>query len=88
MQITATINEHGAAILKCKTVSGGSTINVPDADGLADDIEATLIRGRQDSFRDTYAVLIESTGCVVMVDNAKFPVPWQDITAVVAQLQT
>lgn len=87
MQITATIDEHGAAVLKYKTVSSGSTLDVPDADGLADDIEAALELGRQDTFRDAYAVLIAGTGCLVKVGNAGFPIPWQHITSVVAQLR-
>lgn len=87
MQITATIDEHGGAVLKYKTVSSGSTLKVPDADALADDIEAALQLGHKDVFRDSYAVLIESTGCVVKVATSGISIPWQHITSVVAQLR-
>ena len=87
MWITATIDENGAAVLKVKTVSSGAILDVPDADGLADDIEATLELGRKDTFRASYAVLIDGSGCLVRVGNGGFPIPWQHITSVVAQLR-
>lgn len=87
MELTANINEHGAAVLTVKTVSSTSSLEVPDAEGLADDIEATLGSGQVDAFRDAYSVLIETTGCLVKVGTAGIPIPWQQITSVVAQLR-
>ena len=66
--------------LKVKTVSSGAILDVPDADGLADDIEATRELGRKDTFRASYAVLIDGSGCLVKVGNGGFPIPWQHIT--------
>lgn len=87
MQITAHTNENGSAELKGKTNSSAFGLTVPDADNLADDIEATLQLGRKDLFRPSYAVLIEDNGCQVKVGNGGLSIPWQYITSVVAQLR-
>jgi hypothetical protein len=38
-------------------------------------------------FRDTYAVIIEPTGCIVKVGMMGVPIPWRQITGVVAALR-
>ena len=86
MQITARL-DGDTATLTLTTINNRADLRVLHAAKLADDIEATLSVGRQDTFRDTYAVLIEPTGCNVKVGGMSFPVPWQHITAVVAALR-
>lgn len=87
MEITATIDEHGAATLKATILNSTTHLDVADADGLADDIEAGLTVGHKDTFRDGYAVLVQADGLTVKVHNDVFNIPWQHITSVVAQLR-
>lgn len=87
MQIVATIDEHGAATLTSTILNSTTKLDVPDAEGLADDIEATLSVDHPDAFRDTYAVLVDGAGCLVKVGMSGFPIPWQHITSVVSQLR-
>lgn len=86
MQITASL-DGDTATLTVATINNTANLKVAGAAKLADDIEATLSVGRQDAFRNTYAVLIEPTGCIVKVGPMGVPVPWQHITSVVAALR-
>ena len=87
IEITATIDEHSAATLKAKILNSSTVIDVADADGLADDLEAVLKVGHADTFRDGYAVLVQPDGLILKVRNGGFDIPWQHITSVVAQLR-
>jgi len=87
MEITATIDEHGAATLKATILNSTTHLDVADADGLADDIEAGLTVDHTDTFRDGYAVLVQPDGLIVKVGGSGFDIPWQHITSVVAQLR-
>lgn len=87
MEITATIDEHGAATLKAIILNSTTHLGVADADGLADDIEAGLTVDHKDTFRDGYAVLVQADGLTVKVRNDVFNILWQHITSVVAQLR-
>ena len=87
MEITATIDEYGAATLKATILNSSTVLDIPDADGLADDVEAVLNVGHPDTFRDAYTVIVQPDGIVVNSGNGSFNIPWQHITSVVAQLR-
>jgi len=87
MEITATIDEHGAAALKATILNSSTALAIPDADGLADDLEAVLNISHPDAYRDGYAVLVQPDGLIVKVANGGFNIPWQHITSVVGQLR-
>ncbi len=87
MEITATIDEHGAATLKATILNSTTVLHIPNADGFADDVEAVLNVGHPDTYRDGYAVLVLPNGLTIKVGNYTFDLPWQHITSVVAQLR-
>lgn len=87
MEITATVDEHGAATLKATILNSSTVLDIPGADGLADDFEAVLNVGHSDTFRDGYAVLVQPDGLIIKARNGGFNIPWQHITSVVAQLR-
>jgi hypothetical protein len=87
MEITATIDKHGAATLKATILNSSTVLDIPDADSLADDLEAVLNAGHPDTYRDGHAVLVQSDGLTIKAGNGAFDIPWQHITSVMAQLR-
>lgn len=87
MQIKATLNGD-AATLVVTTNSSTANLEVAGAMTLADDIEASLSARQKDIYRDTYWVLMQADGIQVGDRLGTFPIPWQWITSVVAQLRS
>lgn len=87
MEITATLDEHSAATLTATILNSSTALDVADADGLADDLEAVLNVGHPDTFREGYAILVQPDGLILKVRNGGVDIPWQHITSVVAQLR-
>lgn len=87
MDIAAIVDEHGAVTLKAKILNSSTVLDVTDADGLADYLEAVLNVGHPDIYRDGYAVLVQPDGLIIKVRNDGLDIPWQHITVVVAQLR-
>lgn len=87
MTITATIDEHEAVTLTYTRMNTTSHLGVPDAAAFADDLASTMQAGQEDVYRDTYSILVEPVGVKVEVYPHSFPIPWQHITSVVAQLR-
>lgn len=86
MQIKATLNGD-AATLVVTTNSSTANLEVTGAAALADDIEASLNAGQEDIYRDTYQVLMQADGIQIGDRLGTFPIPWQWIISVVAQLR-
>ena len=86
MEITATTDKHGTATLKASILNSSTILNIPDADGLANDLAAVLNVGHSDTFRNAYTVLVKPDGIIVNAGNGSFNIPWQHINSVVAQL--
>lgn len=86
MRIKAMFNGDAASLV-VTTNSSTAKLEVPGAMTLADDIEASLSMGQEDIYRDTYQMTIHADGIQIGDRLGTFPIPWQWITSVVAQLR-
>ena len=87
MTITATIDEHEAVTLTYTRMNTTSNLGVPDAAAFADDLASTMQVGQENVYRESFSILVEPDGVKVVVHPHSFPIPWQHITSVVAQLR-
>jgi len=86
--IDAVMLEDGSARLTVTTVSTSAQLVIPEASGLAEDIEAVFDPATTEAVRATYTCLPADNGAEVRSGNGAFHVPWRFITTVVDQLRS
>ena len=87
MQITATLESDGNAVLKLVTNSSQADFVVNGATKLARDLETILTNPTSDAIDRHYRVVPSDTGVVVETNKGQFDLPWRHITPVVNGLR-